>query len=98
MKTLKKIDPMSTAKMAGILGVIWGLLVAVGMLFVGTSLVEYMGRFYTGFGTMMPVVGFAALITLPLGYGIVGFIIAYVSAVVYNILSEKIGGVKIDLK
>lgn len=89
---------MSAAKMAGVLGLVFGLMLAIVIMFVSTAITGYMGRFYTAFETMVPVIGLYSLITLPLGYGISGFILAYVSALVYNFVSDKVGGVKIDLK
>jgi len=97
LKTLKAIDPMSVAKVAAVLGIIWGLVVGIG-IFVGLGIEQYMGRFYTGFGTLMPMVGMAVLIALPIGYGIAGFICGFIGALVYNFVAKQIGGIKVDLK
>ena len=97
MKTLKKIDPMSAAKVAAVLGIVWGLVVAIGVI-SGLGVQQYMGRFYTAFGAMLPVVGVVVLVTLPVAYAIAGFIGGFISAFVYNFVADKIGGVKIDLK
>lgn len=98
MKTLKKVDPASAAKVAAVLGIIWGLLVAIVITFVSTSFTGYMGRFYSMFGTMMPVVGYTALVTLPISYGLSGLVCGYVGSLVYNLVAKQVGGIKVDLK
>jgi len=99
MKEIKSIDPGSVAKVAGLFGVIWGLLVGIFLLILGTTATRFMGRFFMGFETLFPlVIGVAAIIALPILYGITGFIAGYIVSYVYNFVAKKVGGVKIDLK
>lgn len=97
MKILRKIDPMSAARLAAIAGIIWGLVIGI-LVFLGTGIADSMGRLYVGYEGIMPMVGVAAIIALPIGYGITGFISAYVGAMLYNFVAKKFGGIKIDLK
>jgi hypothetical protein len=97
LKTLKKIDPMSAARLAAVAGFIWGLAVGV-LVFIGTDVAQYMGRMYMGYQAMLPVTGVAMIVALPIAYCITGFIGAYICALLYNFVAGKFGGIKIDLK
>ena len=96
MKTLKKIDPMSAAKMAAVLGAIFGLVAAVATLIV-PSLEDSMGRFYANYQAYLPLGGILNIVILPIAYGITMFIAAFIGSYVYNFIAGKIGGVKVDL-
>ena len=97
MKTLKKVDPMSAARLAAIAGILWGLVVGALMLLnVGAEM--YMGRLYRGYHTIIPSVGIPEIVALPIAYGITGYIGAYVGALLYNYVAKKFGGIKVDLK
>jgi hypothetical protein len=99
MKEIKRIDPGSLAKIAALFGVIWGLLMGVLFLILRTAAVEFTGRVFLGFEKVFPiVVGVAAIVLLPILYGITGYIGGYIVAYIYNFIVEKFGGVKIDLK
>jgi len=89
---------MPLAKISGIAGIIWGLLVAIAGMLLSTILTSMMGRLYTGYQMMnLPVEGVASLIALPIAYGVTGFIAAYIGALVYNWIAKQFGGVKVDL-
>jgi hypothetical protein len=97
LKTLKKVDPMSAARMAAIAGIIWGLAVGVLMILnVGAEM--YMGRLYRGYHTIIPSIGVPEIIALPIAYGITGYIGAYIGALLYNLVAKQFGGIKVDLK
>ena len=98
MKVLKAIDPESAAKMFGLLGLLWGLLVAVAVTFFQTDFEQYMGRFYTVFKVVLPTGGIFDLVALPVFYGLVGFVGAYIGAWLYNWIAKEMGGIKVDLK
>jgi hypothetical protein len=99
LKTLKNVDPMSLATITGVLGALWGLLVAIAAIFIRTAFTSMMGRFYTIYTNMMPdlTLGVAALIVLPLMYGLTGFVASYIGALIYNAVAKKFGGVKLDI-
>jgi len=96
MKTIKRIEPMSAAKLAAAMGAVLGLIQAVAaLLFSRFTPLGMMGDIvsnpYAGTGVMVIVV-------LPIVMGIAGFIGGFVWAVIYNFVADKIGGIKIDLK
>ncbi len=98
MKALKAIEPLSSAKIAGVFGAVWGLFVAVAVNFFQSGFEQYMGRFYTVFKIVFPTGGLLELVELPVFYGLVGFVAVYLGAWLYNLLAKQIGGIKVELK
>jgi hypothetical protein len=91
--TVKKLDIMSVAKIQAVIGAIIGffigLLAAVASSFVGTVAGSAMGM---GFAAL----GIAAIIVVPIFYGIASFIGGAIGAFIYNIVAERIGGIKFE--
>ena len=98
---LKRIGPMSCAKIYGVLCVAIGLF--VGIIFaVVTWMTSQLfgpgmesGDVGGGFGFIF---GAGAIIALPILYGIVGFILGYLSAVIYNWIANFIGGIELEFE
>jgi len=89
MKEIKEIDVMSLAKVSTTMGVVFGFLFGI-LLAIGATM--------PGMPTMIGgVIGIAAIVVLPIVYGIVGFIWGIIIAIVYNFIAKKIGGVKIKI-
>ena len=92
---LKRVDPMSCAKIAGIIYALIGLL--AGGIF---SLVAVMGAAVGGsaesaLGGLLFGVG--AVIFFPIFYGLVGAIASAIGAFLYNLVASKVGGIKLEL-
>lgn len=99
MTKIKKIDPMSAAKVEGLMGVIFGLIAGILVVIMGAGVRSMMGGYGYGPGYgMMGGFGIAAIIVMPIMYGILGFIAGGVGAWVYNLISGWIGGIEIDLE
>ncbi len=93
---LKRIGPLSLAKIYGLIGVAVGLIT---------------GIIYAGFGPQIKAqalaqgvqvsalvdLGVAAIIAAPIGYGIGFFIVGGIAAWLYNLLAKWIGGVELEL-
>jgi hypothetical protein len=93
--TVKRVDILSVAKIyglmmacAGIFGSLWIVLIVL----VG-SLAE--GGEEALFGA---AAGIALAIFFPLLYGIMGFVIALIGGLLYNLFARWIGGVRFDLE
>ena len=82
--TLKKIDPLSLAKIEALCCAIVGLIVGLVM----TAFSAVIGFPY----------GAASIIILPIMYGIFGFIAGAIGAVVYNAIADWVGGIKLDFE
>jgi len=100
MTKIKKIDPMSAAKIEGVMGVVFGLIAGLCMVILGAGVRGMMGGYGYGYGygSMMSGLGFAAIIIMPIMYGILGFIAGGIVAWVYNLISGWIGGIEIELE
>ena len=84
MKELKRIEPMSLAKLAGlfglILGVIADIVISLGFTVTGESMTSLSG---------------GMLIMLPIAYGLLYFLSGLIFSWIYNILAKHIGGGKL---
>jgi hypothetical protein len=92
---IKRVGPLSFAKLSAVLYAVMGLV--VGGVF---SLVGLAGGFASetagaaGFGA---VVGVAAILVFPILYGLMGFVITLLAAWLYNFAADFVGGVEIDV-
>lgn len=96
---LKRIGPLSLAKISGILYAIIGLVAGffiAAMAFIGAAL----GSNFDGGGRAFPgiLIGAVAIFAAPILYGLMGFLSGLVSAVVYNLLTGVIGGVELEFE
>lgn len=94
MKTLKKIDPMSYAKISGVMGAVIGLI--MGLTF--SSLSGFLSIFGAEAAGMMGGLGLLSIMVFPILYAIMGFISGLIGAFIYNIVAGYVGGVKVDLE
>lgn len=85
---VKRVEPVSFAKVMGTLYAFMGLVLAVIFVLLG-SMVSNMAGGYMPFGSM----GIAAIIVLPILYGCIGFIVALIGAALYNMVAGWVGGV-----
>ena len=93
--TIKRIDPMSCAKISGLLYAILGFI--AGCFFALISLSGFgkgaPGVGGGGFGMMF---GVGAIIILPIVYGLLGFLGSLIGAAIYNGLAKAVGGIVIQ--
>lgn len=92
MKTIKRIDAKSTAKLFGFMYVIFGFIIGVI-----TSLISLIA---TPKSPDVPGLKFGVLsfIILPVIYGALGWISGRIVAWFYNLLAKKIGGIKVEVE
>ena len=90
---IRRIEPMSCAKVGGTLYALLGLV--VGICFSLASLVGLgaLGGAGSSFGALF---GIGAIILLPLLYGVLGFIFMYISAALFNVAAKFAGGLVIQ--
>lgn len=92
---IRRIGPVSVAKIAGVLyalmGFIFGAIISLISLVGGAFAPED-----SGFGGMM--FGAAAVIALPIFYGVLGFVMTLIAAALYNLVSGWIGGIELDVQ
>ena len=95
---IRRISPLSCAKVSGILyagiGLLIGALFSVISLVIG-GMAEQMDSEHAGmFGALF---GVAAIVILPICYGILGFVGGAITAWLYNIVAGIAGGLEIEV-
>jgi len=93
---IKRIGPLSFAKLAAVLHAVMGLV--VGGIF---SLVGLAGGFASetaGAAGVGAIIGVAAIVLFPIFYGVMGFVITLFAAWLYNFAADFVGGVEIDVQ
>jgi hypothetical protein len=91
---IKRVGPLSCAKIAGTLYAIIGLFAGAGI-----SLVAMLGGFggqTTESGLFGAAMGAAAIIVIPICYGVLGFLTSLIGAALYNVIAGLVGGVEVD--
>lgn len=88
---IRRVDPFQCGKVGGALYAFMGFLVGAlfavlaGMMPVDT--VPFAGSF-----------GIAAIIVLPLIYGLIGFIMCMIMAALYNLIAKWVGGLQVEVE
>ena len=99
---IRRFAVISVAKMYALLMFIFGLIAGIlyGLFFIifGAAMTALGGNNSAAGGVSTVVVGIAMMIGIPLMYGVLGFIIGAIGALIYNALSGIIGGVKFELE
>lgn len=98
---LKRIEPLSCAKVYGIICVFIGLI--AGLLVAGVTTVarQIFGpgpgsdAFQDGLGYM---IGPGAILSYPIFYGILGFVSGFLGALLYNWIAKHIGGIEVEFE
>ena len=101
--TIRRFGVISVAKMYGLLMFIFGLIIGVlyGLFFIifGAAMSAMgPGRDAAAGGISSVVIGIAMMIGIPIFYGIIGFIMGAIGALIYNGVAGIIGGVKFELE
>lgn len=91
MAILKKVGILSAAKIQGLFGFLIGILIGLMYALMGMFLPET-----TGLESIL--FSFAAVIIIPIVYGVFGFIGGAICAWIYNLCAKWIGGLQIEIK
>ena len=101
--TIRRFGVLSVAKMYGLLmflfGLIFGVIYGLVLIVFGAA-ISAMGPSSeaTAGGVSTVVMGLGMMIGLPLFYGVLGFIMGAIGALIYNAVAGIIGGVKFELE
>jgi hypothetical protein len=100
--TIRRFGVLSVAKIYGLLMFIFGLIFGViyGLFFIifGAAMSAMGNRDATAGGVSSVVIGIAMMIGIPIMYGILGFIMGAIGALIYNAVAGIVGGVKFELE
>jgi MFS family permease len=101
--TIRRFGVLSVAKMYGLLmflfGLIFGVIYGLILIVFGAAISAMgPGRDAAAGGIGTVAMGVGMMIGLPLFYGILGFIMGAIGALIYNAVSGIIGGIKFELE
>ena len=95
---IKRVNPMSAARVSGVLGVLLGLLigacVSLFMVVAGGTIAAASDK--PGGAIAGLLFGAGAIIILPIFYGVFMFIMGLIQAALYNLAARWTGGIEID--
>ncbi len=86
---LRRIEPMSLAKVYAVIYAVIGLLFGLPMACFGAMMGSMVGNGDGG-------IGLASIIVFPLVAAIGGFIGGLLTAFVYNLVADRVGGVELE--
>ena len=93
---IKRVEPVSCAKITGMLYAVLGLLIG-GVV----SLIAMVGGFAAEASAaegVSAMIGVAAIIVFPIFYGVLGFVATLIAAWCYNLAAEVVGGIEIQVQ
>jgi hypothetical protein len=101
--TIRRFGVISVAKMYGLLmfifGLVFGVIYGLILIVFGAAMSALgPGRETTAGGVSTVAMGVAVMIGLPIFYGLLGFIMGAIGALIYNAVAGVIGGVKFELE
>jgi hypothetical protein len=98
MMTITRVGPLSVAKIAGLLGIVIGL-IAGGFVSLFSLAGAAFGASAGQDGTMFSALfGVGAIILLPIFYGCMAFVMTLIQAALFNVAVGIVGGVEIEAR
>ena len=95
MIKIRKISAMSLAKLLGLVYLVVGLVLgALGTIF---SFAGIQNPIPIAAGVFLPNFGKASIIFVPIFLALYGFILGLLSAVLYNLVAKRTGGLEVEL-
>jgi len=96
-RTIKNIPAIPLVTMLGAIQAVIGLIVGIIMAIFSTAFTTWMEQqsATTGISGLGPLIGVAWVIIMPIGMFISGFIQGLITAVIYNFLAPRLGGIKL---
>ncbi|MEO8484249.1 MAG: hypothetical protein ABI634_18710 [Acidobacteriota bacterium] len=92
---IRKINPWSCAKVAGVLYALMGLIFGGLFSLVGLGLGSLASREQFPMAGM--IFGAGAIVALPIFYGLLGAVTSAIAALLYNVVAGMIGGIEIEV-
>jgi hypothetical protein len=90
---LTKVDPFSLGKLqAAVLaaaGLLFGLVFGISLFLTSVTQAEAAGGFFFAI---------AAVLFMPLVYGVLGFLSGYVGGLIYNLAAGTLGGIRLAIQ
>jgi hypothetical protein len=94
---VKRVDPLSFAKITGVLYALLGLCFGAIFTLVAAVGAAVSDRLYGGSGLGF-LLGIGSVIALPIFYGGLGFLFSLIAAALYNVVAGWVGGVAMEIE
>ena len=94
---VRRINPLSIAKVAGLLYAILGLIVGAFMSLIFGAIGSLGMASHEAPPMVGMLMGAGSIVMLPIFYGVVGFVASGLGAMIYNGLAGFVGGIEIDV-
>jgi hypothetical protein len=95
---IRRVDPLSAGKIAGLLYAMIGLLFGAVFSVIGMAGATFASEAGDGAPFLGALFGVGAIIALPIFYGVLGFIAFAIGAVLYNVLAGMVGGLRVEVE
>src|SRR5579872_2619992 len=95
---IRRIEPVSCAKVAGLLYAIMGLLFGGLISLISLAAGGFMPNGQAVPGVARIIFGAGAIVLMPILYGCMGFVFALIGAWLYNVTAGMVGGIEIELE
>ncbi|HEX8618169.1 MAG TPA: hypothetical protein VF911_11340 [Thermoanaerobaculia bacterium] len=95
---IRRFGPLSFAKISGVLYALMGLI--FGAIISAVSIVGgVFGAAQQGGDALAGMMfGAAAVVVLPIFYGVLGFVMSLIGAALYNVVAGFVGGIQMDVE
>jgi hypothetical protein len=93
---IKRVGPLSVAKIAGTLYAILGIL--IGGIFSLIASVSGFASNTFGAAGLGAMVGVGAIVIFPILYGCIGFVTTLIGAWLYNAVAGLVGGIEMEMQ
>lgn len=93
---IRRVGPLSFARLSGMLYAILGLV--FGGIFSLTALAGGFASITDGGAGVGAIVGVGAVVVFPILYGLMGFVVTLIGAWLYNVAAGVVGGVEVDIQ
>ena len=88
---IKKIIPLALARVVAVIYFVYGLFwgIAYTVLFLS-------GNTFPGIPVVVQDIGIGSIVIFPVVYGVLGFVLGYIFALIYNLAAKRIGGIEFE--
>lgn len=95
---ITKVNAVSVAKVAAVLYAGLGLIAGALFSLIGMAGISNLLAGSDGAGFAGVLFGVGAIIIMPICYGILGFIVSFISALLFNVAAGMTGGIEVETK
>lgn len=94
---IKRIAPVSCAKISGTLYAILGLVIG-GIFSLVAMMTGGLASNTSGFAGLGAMIGIGSIVIFPIFYGCIGFVGTLIAAALYNVIAGMVGGIEVEVQ